>query len=63
MALYLGITSNGTFVSSDGYTLQDSNDLVLAALPTSNKYKVILNNVVYRLNVNLNSNLNSKESE
>lgn len=59
MAVYLGISNDGTFVSSDGYTLQDSNDLSLTALSSVHKYKIILNNVVYRVNVNLNT----KESE
>lgn len=59
MALYLGVASNGTFVSSDGYRLQDSNGLYLTALSTSEKYKIILNNVVYRVNVKLPK----KESE
>lgn len=59
MAIYLGIANNGTFITSDGYTLKDSNNLSLAAFPDTNKFKLILNNVVYRLNVNLNT----KESE
>lgn len=59
MALYLGVTNNGTFVSSDGYTLQDSNGLYLVALPETSKLKIILNGVSYRLNVKLPE----KESE
>ena len=59
MALYLGVSNNGTFVSSDGYALQDSNALSLTALPVTNKLKIILNGVVYRLNVKLPE----KESE
>jgi hypothetical protein len=59
MALYLGVSNDGAFVTSDGYTLQDLNNLSLMAFPESNKFKIILNNVVYRLNVNLNT----KESE
>ena len=53
MAVYLGITNDGTFISSDGYSLQDSNGLYLTAMPTTDKWKVILNNVVYNMNVNL----------
>lgn len=59
MALYLGVANNGNFVSSDGYTLQDSDSLSLTALPMIVKRKIIINNVVYRLNVNLPK----KESE
>lgn len=59
MAVYLGIGNDGTFVSSDGYRLLDSNGLYLTALTTTDKYKIILNNVVYRVNLNLNT----KESE
>ena len=59
MAVYLGITSDGTFVTSDGYKLQDTNGLSLNALYATDKYKVILNNVVYNINVNLNK----KEAE
>ena len=51
MALYLGISNNGTFVTSDGYTLQDSNGLSLTALPATSKLKINLNGVAYRLNV------------
>lgn len=53
MALYLGVTSNGTFVSSDGYALQDSDELSLTALPSTSKLKIILNGVAYRLNIEL----------
>jgi hypothetical protein len=59
MALYLGIANNGTFVSSDGYALQDSNSLSLTALPATSKLKIILNGVAYRVNVKLPE----KESE
>ena len=59
MALYLGITNNGSFVSSDGYSLQDSNGMSLMALPYTNKLKIMLNGVAYRLNVKLPE----KESE
>lgn len=52
MALYLGISNNGTFVSSDGYRLQDSDGLLLTALQESNKWKIIIDNVAYRVNVN-----------
>ena len=53
MALYLGISSDGSFISSDGYTLKDANNLSLSAISTTFKHKIILNNVVYRVNVNL----------
>ena len=59
MAVYLGVSNNGTFVSSDGYTLQDSDGLSLMALPATTKLKVILNGIVYRVNINLPT----KESE
>lgn len=59
MALYLGVINNGTFVSSDGYALQDSNGISLIALPETSKLKIMLNGVVYRLNVKLPE----KESE
>lgn len=53
MAVYLGLSNNGTFVSSDGYALQDSNGLFLTALPSTSKLKIILNGVAYRLNIEL----------
>lgn len=59
MALYLGTLNDGTFLSSDGYVLQDSNGLYLTALPSTNKLKIVLNGVVYRVNVKLPE----KESE
>ena len=59
MAIYLGIANDGTFVSSDGYSLQDANNLSLYATQASDKWKVVLNNVVYRVKVNLDT----KESE
>lgn len=59
MAIYLGISNDGTFVSSDGYRLRDSNDAPLYASQASDKWKIVLNNVVYRLNVNFNT----RESE
>lgn len=59
MALYLGVSNDGTFVSSEGYKLQSSDDLLLSAIPVSNKQKIIINNVVYRLNIELTA----KESE
>lgn len=52
MALYLGASNNDRLMSSDGYILQDSNGLYLIALSTTtNKLKIILDGVVYRLNV------------
>ena len=59
MAVYLGIANDGTFVSSDDYSLLDSNDLSLYATPASDKWKIIINNVVYNVKVNLDT----KESE
>lgn len=59
MALYSGINNDGTFVSSDYYRLLDINDLVLYALPESSKWKININGITYRLNVNLDT----KESE
>lgn len=59
MAVYLGIANDGTFVSSDGYSLKDANDLSLYATQASDKWKIILNNVVYRVKVDFNT----KESE
>lgn len=59
MAVYLGIKNDGTFVTSDGYILKDANDMHLTGMPSADKYKIILNNVVY----NINTNLNSKEAE
>jgi hypothetical protein len=59
MAVYLGVSNNGTFVSSDGYTLQDSNSVSLSASPAINKLKFVLNGIVYRVNINLPK----KESE
>jgi hypothetical protein len=59
MALYLGASNSGTFLSSDGYELQDSNGLSLSALPAKSKWKIILNGVTYHLN----ANLKTKESE
>lgn len=59
MALYLGVANNGTIISSDGYSLQDSNSLSLTALPATSKLKIVLNGIVYRININLQT----KESE
>ena len=51
MAIYLGITHDGALISSDGYILQDTNGMTLYALQTSAQYKIIMDNVVYRVNV------------
>lgn len=59
MAIYLGIVNDGTFVSSDGYSLRDKNDLSLYAVQVTDKWKIVLNNVVYRVKVNLDT----RESE
>ena len=53
MAVYLGIANNGTFVTADGYRLQDSNGILLSATPSTTKWKVVIDNIVYRVNVNL----------
>ena len=53
MALYLGIANIGNFVTSDGYALQDSNGASLTALPMIVKRKIVINNVVYNVNVKL----------
>ena len=53
MALYLGANDNVKFVTLDGYTLQDSEGLSLIALPVVAKRKIIINNVVYRVILNL----------
>jgi hypothetical protein len=53
MALYLGVSNSGAFVSSDGYKLQDNNGLHLSALAVNGKLKIVLNGVSYRLNVKL----------
>ena len=59
MAVYLGVSNNGKFVSSEGYSLQDSNGLTLTAIPAAGKLKFIFNGVSYRVNVKLPE----KESE
>lgn len=59
MALYLGVNNDGSFVSSDGNRLQDSNGLSLYALPETSEWKIIINNIAYYVNVNLGT----KESE
>lgn len=53
MAVYLGIVNDGTFITSDGYRLQDINDVYLYAKQATDKWKIIIDNVVYRVNVNL----------
>lgn len=58
MGLYLGVNS-GTFVSADGYALYDANNISLTALSSTYKHKIILGNVVYKVNINLPT----KESE
>ena len=59
MAIYLGVDNNGTFVSSDGQPLLDSNGLTLTAIPISGKLKFVFNGISYRVNVKLPK----KESE
>lgn len=53
MAVYLGVSNNGKIISSDGYALQDSDALSLTALPSTSKFKINLNGVAYRLNIEL----------
>ena len=53
MAVYLGISNNGQFISSDGYALHDSDSVYLTALPLTTKFKITLNGVAYRVNVKL----------
>lgn len=53
MSLYLGVANNGSFVSSDGYALQDSDSLYLTAIPVTSKLKIVFNGVAYRVNVKL----------
>lgn len=59
MAVYLGIGQDGTFVTSDGYALHDTDGLRLTAMYTIGKLKVILNGTTYRVNVKFSE----KESE
>ena len=53
MAVYLGIPNNGTFITSDEYKLQDSTGINLIATPSTNKWNIIIDNVVYCVNINL----------
>ena len=53
MAIYLGIGNNGVFVTSDGYKLQDSTGATLIAAPSEDKWNIIIDNIVYQVNVNL----------
>lgn len=53
MAVYLGVSNNGSFVTSDGYRLQDSTGVPLTATPSTIKWNVVIDNIVYRVNVNL----------
>lgn len=59
MALHLGTSGNDRLMSSDNFRLQDSNGLYLNTLSTTNKFKIILGGVSYRINVKLAA----KESE
>ena len=61
MAVYLGLDTHGPLISADSYMLKDINDVLLVAIASSSQLKIILNNEVYRLNIN--SNLNLKEAE
>ena len=53
MAVYLGVPNNGTFITSDEYKLQDSAGINLIATPSINEWNVVIDNVVYRVNINL----------
>lgn len=59
MAICVGLKNDGAFVSADNYILHDANDEPLSVLSVVDKRKIIINNVVYRVMVNLNL----KESE
>lgn len=59
MAIHLGMPNDGTFISSDGYSMKDSEGVSLNAMQASDKWKIVLNNVVYHINVKLPT----KESE
>jgi hypothetical protein len=59
MSLHLGIVNNGSFVSADGYKLQDSTGTHLSATFLVNKLKVMINGVIYSFKVKLPK----KESE
>lgn len=61
MAVCVGLKSNDTFVSADGYIIQSSDDLYLSILSIADKRKIVINNIVYRVMVDLN--LYKKESE
>jgi hypothetical protein len=60
MPLYLGIANNGTFVSADDYSLQDSNGEHLDAEQLINKLKIFLDGTQCRLTINQQP---SKENE
>ena len=45
MALYLGIKSDGTILSSDGYKLRDANDVLLSAMTSVDKWKIMINDI------------------
>ena len=53
MAVYLGIGSDGTLITLDNYLLKDSDNLILTAMPSTKKYKITINNITYRVNINL----------
>ena len=53
MALYLGTSNDIKIISSDGYVLQDLDSLYLTALPSTSKFKINLNGIAYRLNIEL----------
>lgn len=53
MALCAGLKNSDAFVSLDDYVLQDSEGVYLSVLSVVDKRKIIINNVVYRVMVNL----------
>lgn len=53
MALCAGLKNSDAFVSLDNYVLQDSDGFYLSVLSVVDKRKVIIDNVVYRIMVNL----------
>ena len=59
MGVYHGISSNGMFVTADNYGLQDLDGKSLSSQPSTDKWNIVIDNIVYRLNIDLNT----KESD
>jgi hypothetical protein len=53
MALYLGISSNGSIISADGYALKSIDDFVLFAQSSTSKLKIMMDGVAYHPNIEL----------